>query len=223
MSKKPFILSCMVVLLILSLAGCEKQNKQYGYAPMFDNLTWGMGLQEVISTLGLTNQNAKIMEPSEDSVYTIVRLNDTYEAYGMKGTISLLITEEKDTANEYSYPTNALSAVVIQYDNIDIDTLKSNMKEKLGEPKSNKTDSSSEVIVWKSNDTISSLSKSEQKKLYAYCKEAGGDRSLSPKGKSAINKITLTISEDGNKAVVTYYGDWAVYVNYSRNLKNSNK
>ncbi len=222
MSKKPFILWCMVILLILSVSGCEKQNKQYGYTPMFDKLTWGMSLQEVISALQLTNQNATIIEPKENSAYTIVRLNDSYEAYGMMGIVNLLITDgDLDTQDEYSYPANALSAVVLQYADIDVETLKTNMEKELGKPKSDKTDTSGEVVTWKSKDKISSLSKSERKELYAYCEElvARGNKNLSPKEKSAINKITLTITEDGKKAVVTYYGDWAVYINYSRNLK----
>lgn len=222
MSKKPFILWCMVVLLILSLSGCEKQNKQYGYTPMFDKLTWAMGLQEVVSTLQLTTQNATIIKPKENSVYTIVRLNDSYEVYGMKGIINLLITNgDLDTQDEYSYPVNALSAIVLQYVDIDVDTLKANMEKELGKPKLEKTDTLGEVITWKSKDRISSLSKAERKDLYAYCDEleARGNKNLSPKEKSAINKITLTIKED-KKAVVTYYGDWAVYINYSRSLKD---
>lgn len=223
MSKKPFILWCMVILLILSLSGCGKQNKQYGYTPMIDKLTWGISLQEVISTLQLTKQNATIIEPKENSAYTIVRLNDTYEAYGMKGIINLLITDgDLDTQDEYSYPVNALSAVVLQYTDIDVETLKANMEKELGKPKSDKTDTSGEVITWKSKDKISSLSKSERKELYAYCEEleARGNKNLSPKEKSAINKITLTITEEGKMAVVTYYGDWAVYINYSRSLQD---
>lgn len=223
MSKKPFILWCMAVLLILSLSGCGKQNKQYGYTPIFDKLTWGMSLQDVISTLQLTKQNATIIEPKENSAYTIVRLNDSYEVYGMKGIINLLITDgELDTQDEYSYPVNALSAVVLQYAEIDVKTLKTAMEKELGQSKSDKTDTSGEVITWKSKDKISSLSKSERKELYAYCDEleARGNKNLSPKEKSAINKITLTITEDGKKAVVTYYGDWAVYINYSRSLKD---
>lgn len=222
MSKKPFILSCMVVLLILTFGGCGKQNKQYGYIPMFDKLTWGMSLQEVVNTLQLTTQNAKIIEPKENSAYTIVRLSDAYEAYGIKGIVNLLITDgELNTQDEHSYPVNALSAVVLQYDDFDADTLKANMEKELGKPKSDKTENSGEVITWKSKDRISSLSKAEQKKLFAYCEEleARGNKNLSPKEKSAINKITLTITKDGKKAVVTYYGDWAVYINYSRNLQ----
>lgn len=223
MSKKPFILWCMAILLILSLSGCRKQNKQYGYTPMIDKLTWGMSLQEVISTLQLTKQNATIIEPKENSAYTIVRLNDTYEAYGMNGIINLLITDgDLDTQDEYSYPVNALSAVVLQYADIDAETLKANMEKELGKPKSDKTDASGEVITWKSKDRISSLSKSERKELYAYCEEleVRGNKNLSPKEKSAINKISLTITEDGKMAVVTYYGDWAVYINYSRSLQD---
>ena len=222
MSKKPFIFWGMVVLLILSLSGCEKQNKQYGYTPVFDKLTWGMSLQEVVSTLQLTKQNATIIEAKEDSAYTIVRLNDAYEAYGMKGMVNLLITDGNlDMQDESSYPVNALSAVVLQYDDIDVKTLKANMEKELGKPKSEKTDTSGELITWKSKDRISSLSKSARKELYAYCNkmEARGNKNLSPKEKSAINKITLTIKDD-KKAVVTYYGDWAVYINYSRSLKD---
>lgn len=223
MSKKPFILCSMAVVLILSLASCGKQNKQYGYAPMFDKLTWGMSLSEVVDILQLTKQNAKIVEPKEDSVYYIIRLNDTYEEYGMKTTVNLLITNgESDTRSQYSYPVDALSAVVLQYVDIDANTLKTNMEEKLGSPDSAKTDNSSEVIVWKSKDIISSLSKAEQDDLYAYCEEleARGNNNLSPKEKNFINKITLTISDDGKKAIVTYFGDWAVYVHYIRTLKN---
>ncbi|WP_455714189.1 hypothetical protein [Anaerosporobacter sp.] len=223
MSKKPFILSCMVVLLILSLVGCGKQNKQYGYAPMFDKLTWGMSLDEVVSTLQLTKQNAKIVEPKEDSAYYIIRLNNTYEKYGVKTTVNLLITDgEISEQDKYSYPVNALSAVVLQYANFDAGTLKSNMEEELGSPDSAKTDTSGEVIVWKSKDLISSLSKAERKDLNSSCEEleARGNKNLSLKEKSSINKITLTISDDGKKAIVTYFGDWAVYIDYSRNLKN---
>lgn len=223
MSKKPFILSCMAVLLILSLANCGKQNKRYGYAPMFDKLTWGMNLSEVVDVLQLTKKNANIFEPKEDSVYYIIKLNDAYEKYGMKTTVNLLVTNgELDTKDQYSYPVDALSAVVLQYADIDANTLKANMEEELGSPDSSKTDNSGEVIVWKSKDRISSLSKSEREQLDEYCEdlEAKGNKNLSPKKKSAINKITLTISDGGKKAIVTYFGDWAVYIDYSRNLKN---
>lgn len=223
MSKRPFILSCMAVLFILSLAGCGKQNKQYGYAPMFDKLTWGMNLSEVVDALQLTKENANIFEPKEGSVYYIIRLNDTYEEYGMKTTVNLLITNgELETREQYSYPVDALSAVVLQYADIDANTLKTNMEEKLGSPDSAKTDNASEVLVWKSKDSISSLSKSEREKLDEYCEdlEAKGNKNLSPKKKNSINKITLTISDDGKKAIVTYFGDWAVYIHYIRNLRS---
>lgn len=215
MSKRPFILSCMVVLLILSLASCEKQNKQYGYAPLFDKLTWGMSLFEVTDILQLTDQNAKIVEPKEDSVYYIIRLNDKYEKYGSKATVNLLITDgDLDTRDQASYPVDALSAVVLQYVDTDIDNLKKNMEEELGSPDSAKSDTSGEVIVWKSKDRISSLSKSEREQLDEYCTdlEVKGNKNLSPKKKSSINKITLTITDDGKKGVVTYFGDWAVYI-----------
>ncbi|WP_310602735.1 hypothetical protein [Anaerosporobacter sp.] len=218
MSKKPLILSCVVLLFILSFTGCKKQNKQYGYAPMFDKLTWGMSFQEVVNTMQLTKQNAKVVNAKENSVYTIIQLNDTYEKYGMKATVNLLITEGKeDTQEEYSYPTDALSAVVLQYGIVDADTLRANMEKELGEAKSDKTDDFGVVIVWKSKDRIASVYKAEQKAFYSYCEElkARGNESLSPKEKNTVNKITLSIANDG-KCVVTYYGDWAIYINRSR-------
>ncbi|WP_167957589.1 hypothetical protein [Anaerosporobacter faecicola] len=220
MKKKLFGFGLVMVLFLIFLTSCEKKDREYGFQPVFEKLTWGMSMQEVIQSMELTKKNATIVEPKEDSVYRIIRLNEPYEEYGMNAMVHLLIMGKVKGAKE-SYPYDVLSAVVLQYSDIDYSKLAKNMNEQLGEAEIHTTDdmdTQKETYIWKSKDTIDSLYRTEKKELQAYCKNLTeeGYSALEPKETSAMNKITLEIDPENKKATVTYYGDWSLYLNISK-------
>lgn len=212
MSKKPFVVCSVAILFILCMMGCSGQDRQYGFTPVLENLTWGMSKEEVISNLSLTNSNTQVVEDQQSSAYLIIRLNEQMKRYEQLASVNLLITSDKESADS-SCPADALSAIVYQYENADLPELRASMEKELGKASSDKTTDNIEVLVWKSKDKIADLPKSEREELIKYCSNySNSGQALLPKNKSAMNKITLTITDSQN-AVVTYYGDWCVYVN----------
>lgn len=222
MRKRIHSLCFMILIILACLTSCEKKTDQLGYAPVFKELTWGMTKEEAIKTLGLTNTNAQVVKSEDNSAYTIIQLKTQVTMFSENAVPHLLITKgEKSEQSKFDYPVNALSAIILQYNDVDTNELTKSMNNILGKPTTLTERDEVKTYIWKSKDKFGKLDSTLRDKVKQYIgglgnipetQDAADEYNKAyPKKNSAVNKITMTITDETN-ATVTYYGDWAVYV-----------
>lgn len=206
----------MVIVMILCFSGCNKTSRQYGHAPVVEDLTWGMTRDEIVNNLNLSDTNSTMTISEQSKAYLIIHCKDKKQIFGRSCYVNLLVTT-KNKEERWNCPTDALSAIVLQYENADYETVREAMIMELGIASEADYSDNTEVLIWNSKDTIKDVSEKEKEKLQSYCEaHAVEEKSIYPKNENtAINKITLGVGKN-NKTVVTYYGDWSVYINYLR-------
>lgn len=214
--RKRLLLCTLVIVFILSLAGCKKKESSKGFNPPMKGITWGMTQKDAIAVIGDAQYQTIELD---DGMHVALILADSITKFGSEAQIYLLFSKElcKSTDNG-----GRLQAVVMRYPNITEEQLLTNMTDEMGDV-TRDSSPTKEVknYIWDSKDVLKDLAKKDYEAIKNFMENNVSAQQLvdpdtgvaftAPPEQQPINAIALKkiTSADGDSLSVVYYGDWA--------------
>lgn len=214
--RKRLLLCTLVIVFILSLAGCKKKESSKGFNPPMKGITWGMTQKDAIAVIGDAQYQTIELD---DGMHVALILADPITKFGSEAQIYLLFSKElcKSTDNG-----GRLQAVVMKYPNITEEQLLTNMTDEMGDV-TRDSSPTKEVknYIWDSKDVLKDLAKKDYEAIKNFMENNESAQQLvdpdtgvtftAPPEQQPINAIALKkiTSADGDSLSVVYYGDWA--------------
>lgn len=169
-SKRRYLLFiCAFLLITISIIVCIKKkgkeqdsDKVIGISCPIKGLRFGMTLEECKQNLG------KVTLTTVDEGYMTYLLSDKMKVLGYEADVLLYFTPKSDY-DWMPLQSDGLSAVQLNYEDVDIDQIKKNISTLIGTPSQEWVELNKDIVTrWKSIDTIASLDEQKQKALYDY-------------------------------------------------------